>query len=427
MTEISPIPRNSTHAFPIELPRSNRQGRNNPRTCAFQLERNCGAIGAFRPTLRESQVWPEFERLAAVRRYDILDTPPDGAFDRITAIAARLLKVPIAIISIVDEDRIWFKARHGIETQQVNRDLGPCASCILQGDAWIVSNAKTDVRALANPLVAGKAGIQFYLGIPLCTHDGFNLGTLCVLDTMPRAASTEDVAQLKDLAAVVMDELELRLSARRALADVHTELVKRELREDHIKGLLRELAHRSKNLLAVVVATARHTVPQDARAKEYANALTSRIEGLARTHDLIAEENWRGANLKELAIRQVVEQSSVELSGPDVTITPAAAQHVGMALHELASNATRYGALSVHEGRVAFDWRLEERRPTEMWLQMTWREHGGPLVTSPKRKGFGHLVLERLAPEGLGGAAVLSFAQEGIIWSCETPSSRIVH
>jgi two-component sensor histidine kinase len=366
----------------------------------------------------------ERERLAAVRRYDVLDTPPDGAFDRITAIAARLLKTPIGIISIVDHDRIWFKSRWGIDLQQVDRDLGLCASCILQEHAWVVGNAKTDVRALANPLVAGEAGIQFYLGIPLRTHDGFNLGTLCVLDIVPRTATGEDVANLTDLAAVVMDELELRLSARRALADFHNELVRHELREDHIKGLLRELAHRSKNLLAVVLATTRHTVPENAQAKAFADSLAGRIQGLSRTHDLIAESDWRGADLEELASRQVGDRSRVGVAGPKVAVTPAAAQHIGMALHELCSNATRYGALSSARGSVSFAWRFEEHT-VQKWLRMHWHEQGGPPVVLPSHKGFGHLVLERLAPEGLAGEATLSFDREGVIWSCTTPSTRI--
>ena len=138
-------------------------------------------------------------RLAAVRRYDILDTPPDGAFDRLTAIAARLLNVPIAIISIVDHDRIWFKSRHGVDVAQLDRDPGLCASCILQDNPWIIGDARKDVRTLANPLVTGATGIQFYLGIPLKAHDGFNLGTLCVLDTATRTPSDTDVAQLGDL------------------------------------------------------------------------------------------------------------------------------------------------------------------------------------------------------------------------------------
>lgn len=161
----------------------------------------------------------ERERLAAVRRYNILDTPPERPFDRITAMAARVLHVPIAILTIVDLDRIWFKSKQGIENEQVDRDLGLCASCILQDRPWIVSDARTDVRSLANPLVAGTPGIRFYLGIPLPTHDGFNIGTLCVEDFVPRAVTDEEIAHLQDLAAFAMDELELRRCARGAAGD----------------------------------------------------------------------------------------------------------------------------------------------------------------------------------------------------------------
>jgi two-component sensor histidine kinase len=373
----------------------------------------------------------EAGRLAAVRRYNILDTPTDEALDRITAVAARLLKVPIAIISIVDQDRIWFKSRHGIDVEQVPRELGLCASCILQENPWIVTSADTDPRSLANSLVAGEAGIRFYLGVPLRTHDGFHLGALCVMDLRSRIPGSGHIAQMKDLAAIVMDELELRLSAQRALTDYSEELARRELREDHIRGLMRELAHRSKNLLAVVLATARHTAPQDDVAMAYADALSSRVRGLACTYDLIAEENWRGASLKQLAAHQVrlVEPSTsrVELTGPRVILTPMAAQHIGMALHELASNALKYGALSTDNGQVSFSWQLEEQAPSQRWLRITWSERHGPPVTPPVRKAFGHLVLERLAADGLGGSAVFSFAPDGVNWSCEAPASRIVH
>ena len=373
----------------------------------------------------------ERERLAAVRRYDILDTPPDGAFDRITAIAARLVNVPIAIISIVDHDRIWFKSRHGFDVEQIDRDLGLCASCVLQENPWVVSDARADVRALANPLVAGEAGIQFYLGIPLRTHDGFNLGALCVLDLEPRVARETDIAQLKDLAAVVMDELELRLSAKRAVGNYRDELVRRELREDHIKGLMRELAHRAKNLLAVVQAIARQTAPQGIKEHGYAAALSARIAGLSYTHDMVAEQQWRGAKLRDLALRHVghfvvPEPPGVVVDGPDLLIAPAAAQNVGLALHELGANAVQHGALSWREGKVSLTWQLEERVPTKPWLHLTWRESDGPPAKAPERKRFGSLVLERLVPEGLSGSARLSFEQQGVIWSCEMPSDRIV-
>jgi phosphoserine phosphatase RsbU/P len=160
----------------------------------------------------------EEARLAAVRRYDVLDTPPDGAFDRITAVAARQFDVPIAIVSIVDSDRIWFKSHHGVDADEIGRDPGLCASAILQNEPWVVRDAATDPRTLANPLVAEDFGLRFYAGAPLTTGDGFNLGTLCVIDREPRDITERDTETLRDLAAVVMDELELRRSARSAVA-----------------------------------------------------------------------------------------------------------------------------------------------------------------------------------------------------------------
>lgn len=122
--------------------------------------------------------------------------------------------VPISIVSIVDSDRIWFKSHHGVDVQQVDRDPGLCASAILQDEPWIVEDAAVDARTLTNPLVAGEFGLRFYAGVPLKTADGYNLGTLCLLDREPRELVPEDAKTLEDMAAIVMDELELRLSAR---------------------------------------------------------------------------------------------------------------------------------------------------------------------------------------------------------------------
>jgi signal transduction histidine kinase len=173
-------------------------------------------------------------RLAAIRRYDILDTPPDGAFDRITALAARVLKAPIAIVSIVDHDRIWFKSHHGVEVEQIGRDPGLCASAILQDGPWIINDAPRDPRALANPLVAGDFGLKFYAGVPLRTSDGHNLGTLCILDFEPRELSADATATLEDLAKMVVDELELRLASRLAIAEAR----EREYLKDALMGML---------------------------------------------------------------------------------------------------------------------------------------------------------------------------------------------
>ena len=162
----------------------------------------------------------EQERLAALQGYEILDTPPDGAFDRVTALAARYFNVPVALVSLVDEDRIWFKSRHGLEAEQIPRSPGLCASVILSDAAYVVTNALEDPRTLANPLVAGEMGVRFYAAAPLITHDGYRLGTMNIIDFSPRDFGPEDQKTLGEFAGLVMDQMELRLSARKAIASL---------------------------------------------------------------------------------------------------------------------------------------------------------------------------------------------------------------
>lgn len=152
-------------------------------------------------------------RLAAVNRYAILDTPRDGSFDRVVGLAAKIFDVPIATITVVDEDRIWFKAKHGIDAVEIGRDPGLCASAVLQEDLWVVNDAINDPRTLENPLVRGELGLRFYAGAPLKTADGYNLGTLNIIDKRPRDIPDEDLKILSELAEVVVDEMELRLAA----------------------------------------------------------------------------------------------------------------------------------------------------------------------------------------------------------------------
>lgn len=154
-------------------------------------------------------------RLAAIRYFDILDTPADGAFDRLTQLAGRIFGVPIAIITIVDTDRIWFKSKLGLDVNEIGRDPGLCASCILQDEVMVLHDAKQDAVALTNPLVAGEFGLRFYAGAPLKTCDGMNIGTFCLVDREPREFTGVQQATLADLAAIVIDEMELRTTSRR--------------------------------------------------------------------------------------------------------------------------------------------------------------------------------------------------------------------
>lgn len=158
----------------------------------------------------------ETERLAALHRYKILDTPPEAAFDRITRLAARLFGMPIALISLVDESRAWFKSCIGFGAQEVPRDATLCSFAVLSDEPLIVPDTRLDDRFACNPFVQQEPGLRFYAGAPLLSHDGFNLGTLCLLDTQPHEPLTaEQQATLVDLAAMVVDELELQLAARK--------------------------------------------------------------------------------------------------------------------------------------------------------------------------------------------------------------------
>ncbi len=162
----------------------------------------------------------ERARLEAIERYAILDTPPDGAFDRITRLAAQIFDAPVAICSIIDHERIWFKSAHGLDgVAELPREPGLCSSAIERDEPYVVEDAVADPRSCGNSLVTGPFGLRFYVGIPLHTNDGHNLGTLCVVDRETRAADPAKVEMLASLAKIVIDELELRLAARRALLD----------------------------------------------------------------------------------------------------------------------------------------------------------------------------------------------------------------
>jgi diguanylate cyclase (GGDEF)-like protein len=190
----------------------------------------------------------EFERLNALRRYAILDTPPEGAFDRITGLAADMLDVPIAIVSLVDTNRVWFKSVFGpAGLRETDRVPALCGAAIIHDGPHVVEHASADPRAQEHPLVAGHPGIEFYAGIPLKTHDGHLLGTLACMDTRPRGVTPRQLRQLETLAAIVMDEIELRRSARQisrlseALADACNDM-ERRASFDPLTGVLARAA-----------------------------------------------------------------------------------------------------------------------------------------------------------------------------------------
>lgn len=154
----------------------------------------------------------EQERLAELRKYNILDTEPEAVFESMVQLASYICKTPISAISLVDENRQWFKAIVGIDAKETPRDVAFCAHAILQNDAFVIENALEDERFHDNPLVTDGPGIRFYAGVPLVTPSGIHLGTLCVIDTESRSIQQEQLDAIKTLADGVMAHLDLRLS-----------------------------------------------------------------------------------------------------------------------------------------------------------------------------------------------------------------------
>lgn len=166
----------------------------------------------------------ERKRLESLYKYEILDTPPDGYFDDITALATKIFNVPIAIITMVDTDRIWFKSSFGLDVDEIPRSPGLCSSAILSDDIYIVADARKDPRTLSNPLVAGVMGLQFYAAAPLRSACGYNLGTLCIIDKNPRALNAKESVMLLQLARIVMGQIELKLESRLMIKEIHDSL-----------------------------------------------------------------------------------------------------------------------------------------------------------------------------------------------------------
>lgn len=152
----------------------------------------------------------ERERIRALRSYDILDTAPEIAFDNVTAMCAELLEVPIALVSLVDTDRQWFKSRVGLDIAQTERSIAFCDHAIRRSAPLIVDDVAEDARFANNPLVLSEPRVRFYAGVPLNTPEGFKLGTLCAIDTQPRHFAPREVELLVRLARQVELELELR-------------------------------------------------------------------------------------------------------------------------------------------------------------------------------------------------------------------------
>ncbi len=208
-----------------------------------------------------------------------------------------------------------------------------------------------------------------------------------------------------------------------------TDMSERKRHEEQVNLLMREVNHRAKNMLALVQAIARQTAATN--AKSFVENFGERLRALAASQDLLVKAEWKGVDLGELIHSQLEHFSDligtrINLSGPPLFISASAAQTIGMALHELATNAGKYGALSAEAGRVDVGWGLKAANTGEERFAISWRESGGPPVAPPVRTGFGSTVVSRMVQLGLDAEVDLEFAVDGLRWRLECPSDKIV-
>ena len=201
------------------------------------------------------------------------------------------------------------------------------------------------------------------------------------------------------------------------LACTSVDVTDRKEGEAHLRLLLRELTHRSKNLLAVIQAMARQTARQAGSVDSFLNRFGARLQGMAASHDILVREGWYGASLNELVRSQlaayVADESHVSIDGPDLVLKPEAAQNLGLALHELAVNAGKHGALLVPEGRVSVRWQRQSDGDKEL-IAFNWQERNGPKVKMRRKQGFGSIVIERNLERALGAQVTMDFDVDGL-------------
>jgi PAS domain S-box-containing protein len=205
------------------------------------------------------------------------------------------------------------------------------------------------------------------------------------------------------------------------------DITRRKKAEKRVTMLMRELAHRVKNQYAVILALIRETKKQARSPEDFETLIRSRISALSRSHDLLVHGEWERADLHELIVAHLDSfgvRDRLAMDGPEVLLSPTAAQYIGMAVHELATNAAKHGAFSVPTGRISVTWSLAGEADQRL-LTLRWEESGGPEMSRERATGFGMKVLEELTPAAVRGEAKVEHGATGLVWELKAPQSGL--
>jgi len=260
----------------------------------------------------------ETERIKALLNYEILDTQEEENFSDLVKLASQICNTSISLISLIDSERQWFKAKVGLTPQETSRDIAFCSHAILENEAFIVNDALKDHRFYDNPLVTGYPEIRFYAGIPLSTPEGFNIGTLCVIDSQPKALTEHQIFALETIAKQVIAQLELRLKIK-TLHKVHVSLKDHLEESDRLnainKKLISILSHDLRGPLASFISYTQLFIVDELTESEkiaFAEKLSDSLQNTLTLVDTILK--WGGDqnegdefNLSTFSVKQVAE------------------------------------------------------------------------------------------------------------------------
>ena len=364
---------------------------------------------------------PRFElgdtkRLNALSQTHLMDSAAEPAFDRLTALATRLLGAPVSLVSLVDDRRQFFKSQCGLpEPGETPLSHSFCQHVVTRAQPLIVTDARL------HPLVRDNLAIRdlnviAYLGIPLISPDGQPLGSFCAIDGNPRDWSPEDLATMSDLAHAVQSEIGLRL----ALTEAERAAEERDL-------MTAELNHRVKNLFAMVSGIIGLTARNSADTADMAKRLRGRITALAEAHALVEpaitgmNPNTARADLRDIA-RAILaphdRTGAMRISGPLISVDGTNTARLSLVLHELATNAAKYGALSQSNGSLALNWTV-----TADTLLIEWIESAIGTQT-PTSKGFGSRLIDGTIQQ-FGGTSERIWDADGLRVKIEIPTERL--
>jgi diguanylate cyclase (GGDEF)-like protein len=308
----------------------------------------------------------EDARLSALHRFQVLDTEPEEAFDRITRLAKTVLAMPMVVVSLVDQDRQWFKSRQGVEATETARNISFCTHTIQDTQTLIVTDALADPRFAQSPLVLGEPHIRFYIGVPLRTRDGHNVGALCSMDTEVRQLSDPQIKILEDLARLVVDELELRLLA--STDSLTGAMSRRSFREQTNREIARAKRH-SAHLSCALIDVDHFKSINDRYGHGVGDVVLQRVVSICKS-ELRASDYIGRIGGEEFAVifpetalmpafdvaerlRKAIEAAIIEVSGQKIRVTASIGVAEGSGAGRTTDLLLQHADVAMYEAKLA--------------------------------------------------------------------------